>query len=276
MTYDINHATRIKDLKALAEETEEFLTTLDARTEVLTNNADLHNSIVRGKNLGTAPTAAQMAAIRAGTFDDMWSGDYWQNGNNVFKIAEFNYYFSSGSTWANESNNNPLRGTPHVTLISAGRLYDGNSEQLANWGSIPEGGYIATPHNEVIQTTGLKIVQDIFGDENILEHPRITSQAISNHTVTSTIKEMVKLDAIHACQFFGNHPDILDRDMFAEKQFALAVLAPRLCYRNWGMKQLRNLHKTAGMVFGDGYGSPGQMSPNSNGGRELFVTLTLG
>ena len=41
------------------------------------SGAGLHNSFFRGKNLGSALTAAQSAAIRAGTFDDMFVGDYW-------------------------------------------------------------------------------------------------------------------------------------------------------------------------------------------------------
>ena len=40
--------------------------------------ATLHNSYYRGKNLGSNITEAQSAAIRAGTFEDLYLGDYWQ------------------------------------------------------------------------------------------------------------------------------------------------------------------------------------------------------
>lgn len=41
------------------------------------SQAYLHNSIVRGKNLGSKITQAQLEAIQNGTFEDMYVGDYW-------------------------------------------------------------------------------------------------------------------------------------------------------------------------------------------------------
>ena len=41
------------------------------------NNAMAHNAVPRGANLGTSITAAQMQAIRNGTFDNLYIGDYW-------------------------------------------------------------------------------------------------------------------------------------------------------------------------------------------------------
>jgi len=42
----------------------------------LVNNAGAHNSIYRGISLGTSVTTAQWNAIAAGTFEDMYIGDY--------------------------------------------------------------------------------------------------------------------------------------------------------------------------------------------------------
>ena len=39
-------------------------------------NAGFHNSIYRGKNLGTSVSSAQYAEISAGTFKDLFIGDY--------------------------------------------------------------------------------------------------------------------------------------------------------------------------------------------------------
>ena len=97
MVYDINKKTRLKDLKALAEETYDDISALDARTSVLAynsgNNAALHNSIYRGKNLGEF-TAEHLAAIRNGTYNDMWIGDYFVHNGKKDIIANF------GSLWA--------------------------------------------------------------------------------------------------------------------------------------------------------------------------------
>ena len=56
------------------------------------NNAGFHNSIYRGKNLGTSYTAAQKAQVQAGTFDDLFVGDYWPINNIHWRIAHFDYY----------------------------------------------------------------------------------------------------------------------------------------------------------------------------------------
>ena len=57
--------------------------------KALTQNAGFHNSLFRGKSLGTSVTAAQWAAIGAGTFDDLFIGDYWTINGIVWRIAAF-------------------------------------------------------------------------------------------------------------------------------------------------------------------------------------------
>ena len=66
----------------------------DAENANALSRAGFHNSIFRGKNLGTSITAAQWTAIRNGTFDDMFVGDYWTLGGQDYFIAHFDYYFN--------------------------------------------------------------------------------------------------------------------------------------------------------------------------------------
>ena len=56
------------------------------------HNAGVHNSIYRGKPLGSTVTAAQYAEIAAGTFKDLYIGDYWTIGGVNYRIAAFDYY----------------------------------------------------------------------------------------------------------------------------------------------------------------------------------------
>ena len=62
------------------------------------NNAGFHNSIYRGKNLGTSYTAAQKAQVQAGTFDDLFVGDYWVINGVTWRIAHCDYYLNTGDT----------------------------------------------------------------------------------------------------------------------------------------------------------------------------------
>lgn len=68
---------------------------LNTRTEILTlHNAGTHNAFYRGKNLGNVFTEAQSAAIRAGTFIDLYPGDYWPI------TTTYTYYVATGDKTA--------------------------------------------------------------------------------------------------------------------------------------------------------------------------------
>ena len=62
------------------------------------SNAGFHNSIYRGKNLGTTVTNDQWNEIYNGTFKDMYIGDYWVLNGEKKVITHFNYYKNIGVT----------------------------------------------------------------------------------------------------------------------------------------------------------------------------------
>ena len=95
------------------------------------NNAGFHNSIYRGKFLGTSLTAAQSAAIQAGTFDGMFVGDYWTINGVNWLIADFDTYYRDGDT---------ALDTHHIAVIPDRNLYS------AKWNetNTTEGGYVAS------------------------------------------------------------------------------------------------------------------------------------
>ena len=55
------------------------------------NNAAAHNSIYRGKNLGTQFTAEMSANIKNGTFKDMYCGDYLVINGTAYRFMDFDY-----------------------------------------------------------------------------------------------------------------------------------------------------------------------------------------
>lgn len=83
--YNGTESDWLESLKAAGE-----WSTLDARTEMLAaNNSAIRNCLYRGKNLGEF-TSAHLAEIKAGTFRDMWLGDYFTHGSRRYAIAGFN------------------------------------------------------------------------------------------------------------------------------------------------------------------------------------------
>lgn len=57
---------------------------------------EMHRVWFRGKNLGESPTEEQKTAIREGTFDDLYLGDYWENDGVKWRIADIDYWLHTG------------------------------------------------------------------------------------------------------------------------------------------------------------------------------------
>lgn len=55
-----------------------------------------HNGGIRGNDLGSSYTAEQKAAIAAGTFEDIYVGDYWTFGGTVWRVADIDTFYQHG------------------------------------------------------------------------------------------------------------------------------------------------------------------------------------
>lgn len=98
---------------------------------LLFNNAGAHNAIYRGKSLGSSVTTAQYSAISAGTFDDMYIGDYWTIGGVNYRIAAFDYYLNCGDTSCTKH---------HAVLVPDTCLYN----HVMNDTNITTGAYVGS------------------------------------------------------------------------------------------------------------------------------------
>ena len=132
------------------------------------NNAGSHNAVYRGKNFGASVTAAQWAAIGAGTFEDLFIGDYWVIGGFTYRIAAFDYYYYAGQ---------PACVTHHVVIVPDERLV---SEYVMNDTNVTTGAYLGSK----MRTQGLEqaktIVKAAFGDSHILTHSNYFENAVTN------------------------------------------------------------------------------------------------
>ncbi len=95
------------------------------------SNSGAHNAIYRGKYLGESVTAAQYAAISAGTFDDLYIGDYWTIGGVNYRIAAFDYYLNCGDTACTDH---------HVVIVPDSCLYNA----VMNRTNTTTGGYVGS------------------------------------------------------------------------------------------------------------------------------------
>ena len=135
---------------------------------LLFNNAGAHNAIYRGKSLGSTVTTAQYAAIKAGTFDDLYIGDYWTIGGVNYRIAAFDYYLNSGDTNCT---------THHVVIVPDTCLYNAQMHNTSSGGY--EGGAANT-------TTGGYVGSDMY--KSNLEQAKTTiKSAFSGHVLKHRI-----------------------------------------------------------------------------------------
>ena len=133
---------------------------------LLFNNAGAHNAIYRGKNLGTSVTAAQYAAISAGTFEDLYIGDYWVINGVNWRIAAFDYYLNCGDTSCTKH---------HVVIVPDTCLYN----HVMNDTSITTGGYVGSKmYTEGLEQAKTTIKAAFSG--HVLSHRVYLTNAVTN------------------------------------------------------------------------------------------------
>lgn len=133
---------------------------------LLYNNAGAHNAIYRGKNLGTAVTTAQYNAIKAGTFEDLYIGDYWVINGVNWRIAAFDYYYRCGDTDLT---------THHAVIVPDTALY----QHVMNDTNVTTGGYVGSKmYKEGLEQAKTTIKTAFSG--HVLSHKIYLTNAVTN------------------------------------------------------------------------------------------------
>ena len=123
-------------------------------------------NVYRGKNLGTTITAAQKSAIQAGTFDDLFIGDYWVIGGVNWVIADMDYWYNCGDTAFTNH---------HLVIVPSTSLYNATMNET----NTTEGGYVGslmyTANLDQAKTT----ISTAFGDM-LLTHREYLVNAVTD------------------------------------------------------------------------------------------------
>lgn len=163
---------------------------------IVTTGAGAHNAIYRGESLGYVVTEAQWAAIKAGTFEDMYIGDYWTIDDVVYRIAAFNYYYNTGDKACTQN---------HITLVPEANMYD----YVMNNTNTTKGAYASSK----MYTTGLGQakgrIKSAFGQAHILNHRQYLQNAVTDGYASgaswydSTVELMTEQN-VYGGTVFGN------------------------------------------------------------------------
>lgn len=215
-----------------AENLQEAVDELAGKANALENgydNAGYHNSVFRGKYLGTSVTAEQHAQIAAGTFKDLYIGDYWTINGVNWRIAHFDYWLRTGDTECTKH---------HIVVVPDTNLYTARM----NATNVTTGGYFGSEMKTTNLAQAETIVKAAFGVDKILTVRRLFVNAVANGKPSngswydSTVDLMTEGMAYGANWFTpacdgSTVPYLYTTDF---KQLALFALAPSfICNRNW-------------------------------------------
>lgn len=255
----ISTANFKKDLKEYMEGVNTIL------AQLTYDNAGAHNSIYRGKNLGTTVTEEQWEAISSGTFTDLYIGDYWVIGGVNWRIAAFDYYLNCGDTSFTKH---------HAVIVPDTCLY---SAQM-NTTNVTTGAYKGSAMYTANLTQAKSTINSAFGSSHVLSHRIYLSNATSNgrasagewtdSTVDLMCEHMVYGSGIFSPVSDGSN---VPNNYRVEKgQLPLFALEPsRICNRDtWW---LRDVITAAYFAYVNSNGSANYSNASySNGVRPAF------
>ena len=241
---------------------------------LLFNNAGAHNAIYRGKSLGSTVTTAQYAAIKAGTFDDLYIGDYWTIGGVNYRIAAFDYYLNSGDTNCT---------THHVVIVPDTCLYNAQMHNTSSGGyeggaaNTTTGGYVGSDMYKSNLEQAKTTIKSAFSG-HVLKHRIYLTNAVANgrasggawcdSEVDLMCEQMVYGSGIFSPVSDGSNVPANYR--VEKSQLPLFQHEPsRICNRNnWWLRDVITASRFA-RVAGDGDATCGNAS-NSLGVRPAF------
>lgn len=200
---------------------------------------ELRRVLFRGKNLGTALTAVQKAAIKDGSFKGMFLGDYWSIGGRIWRIVDMDYWYNCGDT---------AFTSHHLVIMPDEALYNAQM----NTTNITTGGYVGSEMYKKNLANAKTIVNAAF-QGSVLTHREHLCNAVANGKQSggawfdSSIElpsEIMMYGHIH----FGNASDgntIPNIYTTSKTQLALFMVCPRFITDRSHAQWLRDVVSSA-------------------------------
>lgn len=186
----------------------------------LLDSPEFHKTIFRGKYLGDTVTDEQIAAVRNGSFRDLFIGDYWTINGVSWRIVDMDYWYNTGTEAFTKH---------HLVIMPDKILYSGmmNNEYTTDGGYI--GSKMYTENLEQAKTT----IISAFGNI-VLTHKEYLSNAVENGVVTSVVNTDSYVELPSEIMMYGtnifsptnNGTNVFDGSTFCKSQLALFAIAP--------------------------------------------------
>ena len=177
------------------------------------NGAALHNSLYRGKNLGSAPTADQLARVNDGTFKGLWAGDYWSKSTTysypdpeqednpltsvtktlTARILDHDYYLRCGDTSTSQH---------HLNMAFDELLFSSPMNKGANK---TEGGYVGSDMFTIFLEGALNAFNAFFGSAHILQHRKYLVNSVTDGYPSAGAWYDRKIDLMNEVMVYGSY-----------------------------------------------------------------------
>lgn len=162
---------------------------------IVPKNAGAHNGIYRGKDITDLFYDGTLSKqIAAGTFDDIFIGDYiiGKVSNRKYIVADINYRLNCGDTECK---------TPHVLMIPERIM--GTAKM--NSTNITTGGYTGSEMYTTNLATFKAVIQNDFETGHILSHKQLLTNAVTDGKASGWAWFDATIELMNECMVFGHN-----------------------------------------------------------------------
>lgn len=227
-----------------------------------------HCNVFRGKNLGGGVSSAQKAAIKDGSFDNLYIGDYWVINGVTWRIADMDYFLRCGDTDFTSH---------HLVIVPDTQLYTGKMNKTHT----TEGGYVGSLMYKSGLDQAKTAIAAAFGNL-VTTHRDILCNAVSNgrqsgggwfdSTVELMCERMVYGNSVFQPSCDGS--TIPYNYTTGKSQFALFRMAPRyITNRQWYW--LRDVVSATYFARVNGHGLANYTGAGDVGGVRPYFVISV-
>lgn len=226
---------------------------------------ELRRVLFRGKNLGTALTAVQKAAIKDGSFKGMFLGDYWSIGGRIWRIVDMDYWYNCGDT---------AFTSHHLVIMPDEALYNAQM----NTTNVTTGGYVGSEMYKSNLANAKTIVNAAF-QGSVLTHREYLCNAVANGRPSGGAWFDSSIELPNESMMYG-HPHFSPTSdgstvpaiyTISKTQLALFMVCPRFIVNRSYNQWLRDVVSSAYFARVDSYGGTNyDNASDSLGVRPVF------
>lgn len=154
--------------------------------------AKMHRSIYRGANLGSALTAGQLAAVRDGSFEGLYIGDYWTIGGVNYRIADMDYWYGVGKSEPLEQH--------HLVIVPDACIYSECMEKT----NTTKNGYAGSYMKISGLSAAVRSIGTAFGG-NVLSREDCFISDVQVGRPANIDWQQTKVDLMNEIMLYGTH-----------------------------------------------------------------------